>query len=63
MAKQHDVHSGGDMPATKSDKAMSVRHARDSVKFNLRHAKDHMQAAKKARSRLARVRRARVRAV
>jgi len=55
--------NGHDRPSTASDRAMSVRHARDSVKFNLRHAKDHMRAAKKAQSRLKQVRRARVRAI
>lgn len=57
------THSGADKPPTASDRKMSIRHARDSVKFNLRHAKDHMKAAKKAKSRLQMVTRARVRAV
>lgn len=55
MASNGKIASGGDMPVTASDRAMSIRHARDSVKFNLRHAKDHMKAAKKAKSRLQRV--------
>lgn len=42
---------------------MSLKHAKDSFDFNMRHAKDHMKAAKKAKSRLARVRGARVRAI
>lgn len=50
-----------DMPPTKADREMSLRHARDSVKFNLRHAKDHMKAAAKAKKRLQRVRVRRVR--
>lgn len=48
-------HSGKDMPPTKADRAMSLRHARDSVKFNLRHARDHMKAAKEAKKRLSKV--------
>lgn len=54
--------NGDDMPPTAADRKMSVRHAKDSIKFNLKHAKDHMRAAKKAKSRLARVRGARVKA-
>jgi len=55
--------SGGDMPPTEKDRVLSIQHAKDSVKFNLKHAKDHMKAAKKAKSRLMRVQRVRVRAV
>ena len=51
------VSSGKDTPPTPSDRKMSVRHAADSVRFNLRHARDHMRAARIARQRLARVRR------
>lgn len=50
-------------PPTESDRQMALRHARDSVKYNMRHAKDHMKAAGKARKRLAQVRGARVRAI
>lgn len=62
MAK-HASGSVNDNPPTKDDRAMSIRHAKDSFDFNMRHAKDHMKAAKKAKSRLARVRGARVRAI
>lgn len=55
--------SASDQPPTASDRRMSIKHASDSVKFNLRHAKDHMKAAKKAKSRLKQVRHARVKAV
>jgi hypothetical protein len=54
---------GNDNPPTKADKVMSIKHAQDSYTFNMRHAKDHMKAAKKAKSRLSRVRGARVRAI
>ena len=63
MAKYGSSGASNDNPPTKNDKAMSVRHAKDSFDFNMRHAKDHMKAAKKAKSRLARVRGARVRAI
>lgn len=47
--------SGHDKPPTKGDLSMSKRHAADSYKFNMRHAKDHLKAAKKAKSRLTKV--------
>jgi hypothetical protein len=52
----------GDLPPTPFDKKMSIKHAKDSVKFNMRHAKDHLKAAKLAKKRLAQVRRARIKA-
>lgn len=55
--------SGGDMPSTGSDRTLAIRHAKDSVKYNTRHAKDHMVAAKKAKSRLMKVQKVRVRAI
>jgi len=32
-------------PPTKKDLALSRRHLKDSVGYNLRHAKDHLKAA------------------
>jgi hypothetical protein len=51
-----------DLPPTTRDLRQSIAHAKDSVLFNLRHAKDHLAAAKKAHQRLQRVRRVRIRA-
>jgi hypothetical protein len=52
-----------DAPPTPADRVMSLKHAKDSLKFNLRHAKEHMKAAKGAKSRLAQVRAMRFKAV
>jgi hypothetical protein len=51
-----------DMPPTKPDKKLSIRHLKDSIRFNERHFKDHLKAAKLAKKRLAQVRRARIKA-
>lgn len=52
-----------DRPVTTEDRKMSVKHAMDSIKFNERHARDHMKLAKKAKARLSAVRHVRVRAI
>lgn len=39
-------------PPTPSDAKMSKAHLKDSVKYNMRHAKDHLKAAKEARQKL-----------
>lgn len=55
--------SASDKPPTESDRKMAISHSRDSFKYNMRHAKDHMKAAKAAKSRLQKVTKARVRAI
>jgi hypothetical protein len=49
-----------DIPVTKSDKKLAIKHAKDSIRYNMRHARDHLKAAQKARHHLMEVRRARV---
>jgi len=46
----------GKKPPTASDRKMSLRHAKESVDYNMSHAKDHMKAAKKAKKYLAKIR-------
>src|SRR5262249_25615787 len=44
-----------DNPPTPMDRKMTVKHSQDSIKYNMRHANDHLAAAKKAKTRLAQV--------
>ena len=36
----------GSQPSTPRSRALSVKHLKDSVKFNKEHAKDHIKAMK-----------------
>ena len=42
-----DMGKGYSLPVTAADKKLSHRHHKDSIAFNMRHAKDHEKEAKK----------------
>ncbi len=44
---------GGIRPTLRSDVKLSRKHLKQSIKYNLSHAKDHLTAAKKSRKILA----------
>jgi hypothetical protein len=40
-------------PATAKDKALGIKHLKDSVRYNKSHASDHLKAAKEDQAKLA----------
>lgn len=46
LAKKISYNEGKGKNLTPRDKKLSIRHLKDSIKYNEQHAKDHEEAAK-----------------